>query len=162
MEILNNFWVALNTENEWLMSIIAIPLIFPEAYLSLLIFTSVLKIDFTKRQSLLYVLCVAIIGNLSLNLLPIPINTIINYILLFFVIKYLFKLPILKTLLAMIIPLFVYTIVGNLILNPIIKFFNISTFVSDKVPLPAFQEVHLQDFFQQHSEQEPFPDPLHS
>ena len=32
----------------------------------------------------------------------------------------------------------------------------------DKVPLPAFPEVHLQDFFLQHLEQEPFPVPYNS
>ena len=50
MEVLNNIWNALCTENVGLVTIITIPLIFVEMFLMLLLFTNLLNIKSTKKQ----------------------------------------------------------------------------------------------------------------
>lgn len=50
MELLNNIWTSLTTENEVLTSILFIPLAFIEAYVSSLLFLTVLNITYTKKN----------------------------------------------------------------------------------------------------------------
>lgn len=50
MEILNNIWLALTTENQLALNIVAIPLTFVEAIVSTLLFTTFLNIDATRKQ----------------------------------------------------------------------------------------------------------------
>ena len=135
MEILNNIWSALSTENPGLVRIILIPFTFLEAYIAFLLFTTFLKIEYTKFQKYLYVLTASIIGIISMQLLPAPLNTLINYILLFFIIRRLFNIPLFKTIIAMIMPFFTFSILGILILNPIIKAFSIELSLLDTIPL---------------------------
>ena len=135
MEILNNIWSALTTENEMLIKLILIPFTFLEDYLSLLLFCTFLKINYTKFQKYSYVISIGIISLISMNILPEPISTFINYMFLFFIIHKLFKLPIMKTVLAIIIPFCTFAIVGSLVFNPIIKIFHIEEFLSNNVPL---------------------------
>lgn len=135
MEILNNIWIALSTENETFMKILSIPLIMIEAYISLLLFTTFLKIEYTKKQRNLYIFGVSIIGLISMNIIPAPINTIINYIFLFFLIFILFKQSKIKTLLSLIIPFSMFSIIGLFILNPLLKILKIESTFLNTVPL---------------------------
>lgn len=135
MEILNNIWSALTTENEMLMKIILIPFTFLEVYLGLLLFSTLLKIPCTAKQRNIYVISFSISSILSMYILPAPINTLINYILLYLIIHNLFKLSNVKIILSIIIPFFIFGIIGTLILNPIIKLFNIEQVLVEKIPL---------------------------
>ena len=56
MEILQTIWNVLTSENERLTKIICAPLTFLEAYISMLIFLTILNIKTTKKQQVLYVL----------------------------------------------------------------------------------------------------------
>lgn len=49
MEMLSSIWSALSTENQMLVNILAVPLTFVEVWLSLLLFTSILKIETNKK-----------------------------------------------------------------------------------------------------------------
>ena len=63
MEILNNIWQAFSTENELLLNIIIIPIFFVEAFIIMVLFTNILKINTTKKQHLLFTIifgCVSI------------------------------------------------------------------------------------------------------
>lgn len=145
MEILNNIWTSLSTENETLMTFLSVPLIMVEAYISLLLFTTFLKIAYTKKQKYFYILAVGIVGIISMNLIPPPANTIINYFLLFFIIKNDFKISTLKTILSMIIPFFTFTILGSLILNTVIKSFGINFDLVTTVPI--YRIIYLSSLY---------------
>ena len=77
MEILNNIWVALTTENELWINVQSIPLTFIDAIVSMLLFTSILNIKSTRTQKIRYLLCTAILGILCTltmaNHLKIPV-----------------------------------------------------------------------------------------
>lgn len=135
MEILNNIWNALTTENANLVNIILVPFTFIENYLSFLLFTTFLNIKYNKKQEYLYVFITGIVGTISSTCIPAPLNTIINYILLFFVLLYLLKLSVIKTILAMLIPLCTFSICGMLVLNPFLKFFSINSSYLDTIAI---------------------------
>ena len=121
MEILNNIWTAISTPNEGLLSILFIPLIFIEAKLSLMLFTSLLNIKTTKKQRILYVFLAGTTSLITLNFVPIPFNSIVNYVIIFAIIYFIFKIGILKSLLSMIIPTMLVVLIGALTLNPFVK-----------------------------------------
>ena len=50
MEILNNIWVALTTENENLTKAIGLPFIIIEVTVSMLLFSAILNIKLDKKQ----------------------------------------------------------------------------------------------------------------
>ena len=50
MEILNNIWLALTTENEVLINILAVPFLLIETTVTMLLFTSLLNIKATKKS----------------------------------------------------------------------------------------------------------------
>ena len=135
MEILSNIWSALNTENELLVKIILIPFTFVEAYITFLLLSTFMKINCKSFKKNTYIFCVGVVSLFSMNFIPTPFNTLINYIFIFAVIKKLFNLSIHKTLLAVLIPFVTFAIVGTLVFNPVIKLFNIEEFLQDNIPL---------------------------
>ena len=56
MEIFQSIWTALTTPNEFLTNILSIPLAFLDAFVCMILFTTILNITTTRKQRLLYVL----------------------------------------------------------------------------------------------------------
>ena len=50
METLNTVWTALTTTNDELINIISIPMYFIDAYVVMILFTTILNIESTKKQ----------------------------------------------------------------------------------------------------------------
>ena len=55
MEILNNIWYALTTENELLLNLLCLPIFGVEAFLMLKLFTSIIKLEYTKEQQNIFI-----------------------------------------------------------------------------------------------------------
>lgn len=134
MEI-NNIWNALTSENPELVNLILRICTFIENYLSLNLFLSILNIESTRKQRILYVLVFSIIGILSSYFIPSPFNFIVNYISVFFIILFIFKLKTFKVIISMIIPLIVFALIGSLIINPYITIFNITYEQTEIIPI---------------------------
>lgn len=98
MEILNNIWVALTTENANLANLLVIPLGILEAFAYLLLFTSVLKITYNKKQALIFIICESIIGSLCSILIPKPYSNILSIIITPLIIIFVFKVNFLKSI----------------------------------------------------------------
>ena len=126
MELLNNIWTALTTPNETLMNIILVPGTIIEAFLSLLIFTTLLRINSSNKQKFLYVFFSCIISFITTTFVPSPINSIFNYICIFTIIYIIFKKSFLKSLLASLSPTIFFALIGSLITNPFLTLFDIS------------------------------------
>ena len=138
MEILQTIWNSLITENEQLAIIICTPLIFVEMYISLLLFTTILNINSNKKQTILYVLILGIIGLITIWTVPVPYNTFVNIIACPILVIFLFRTKILKAILAEIIPYIVFVVVGALTLNISVNILNIQSDVFLKIPLAKF------------------------
>lgn len=117
MEILQTIWSILTTPNESLAILICTPLIFIEMYVSMLLFTTILNIDTTKYQKIIYVLILGIIGLITAFTIPAPYNTFINILACPILVYFLFKTNLLKSILAEIIPYVVFVLLGSIVLN---------------------------------------------
>ncbi len=134
MEI-SNIWTALSTENPELVTLILHIAMFIESYLSLNLFLSIFNIESTRRQRLLYVLLFGFEGTISSLIIPSPYNLITNYLILFLIIYFIFKIQPLKVIFCMIVPFILFTLVGSLIINPYLTFFNITYEQIENIPI---------------------------
>ena len=135
MEMLNNLWVALTTENLVLTSILYIPLAFIEAYVSMLLFTSVLNIKTTKAQKIQYVLFAAILGIICTLFIPKPYSNIITLSVMPFAIMFIFKVKFLRALFAEFIPVICVTILEILLARLFLLLFGTGYEVCANIPL---------------------------
>ena len=124
MEILNNIWNALSTENELIIKLNSIPGSFIEAYLTFKLFTTLLKTNYSKKQLYVYVLPVSTVSIFCNFFLPEPFNVFINYAFIFILLLKYFKFNILQSIVAMVVPFAIFGLVSSLILNPFLKIFN--------------------------------------
>ena len=141
MELLNNIWNALTTPNETLINILSIPFTMIEVFLSVLLFTSLLKIQTQKYKKIIYVLLISFIGALATFVIPSPFNLVINYLLMFILIPIFFKTNLLKTFLSVLISSLSFALIGMFIMNPYLDLFNIS--YNDSLTIPIYRIIYV-------------------
>lgn len=125
MEILNNLWLAVSTPNEELTSLMMIPITFLENFLIMYLFISILNIESTKRQKYIYVALMSIVAFITTYLLTNPFNVFFNYFMMIALIYIVFKLSMLKSIIAAVSSVAVFSLVGFLVLNPYLTLFNL-------------------------------------
>ena len=135
MEILNNIWVALSTPNPELLNILYIPLSVIENFLIFLIFVSILKISYSKKQLFTYLLTMSIIVFLNLLFVPAPIKNFLNYFFMIILIYLIFRQSLLKSILVTVFSTLLFALVGTLITNPYLQILNISTTELSEIPI---------------------------
>ena len=136
MEILNNIWTALSTQNEGLVNILLLPCSFIENLIIMHLFIYLLNITtLAKKKKLIYLFVTSIITYLTLIIVPAPYNSFINYMVLFISIYFIFRLSILKTTFAIILPTIISALVGTLILNPFVKVINVEYGTAQFIPI---------------------------
>lgn len=141
MELLNNIWMALSTPNELIVNIITILANFVEVFFIFKIFTLLLNITYTKKQSLIYILSCSILGIISNFIFSSPINTIINYIVMFIFSYFTLKLSAIKSCLSVLLPIIIFALITTLIINPYLTIFNISS--NDLSIIPIYKIGYL-------------------
>lgn len=127
MEILNNLWLAVSTPNEELMNLILISITFLENFLTMYLFISILNIKSNKIQKLTYVISMSFISISFMYILPSPFNVFFNYFLMALLIFKIFKLSILKSIIAVVSSSLIFGIIGSLIANPYMTALHISS-----------------------------------
>ena len=135
MEILQTIWTALTTENEGIITLISIPLIFIEVFISMLIFTTLLNIDCTKKQKSLYVTLVSAFSIISRLLIPGPYNAFVNLIVMFLSILFILKTNILKGIVCLIVPFIIEALLESILAKVYFCIFNIDYLVGGNIPL---------------------------
>ena len=141
MELLNNIWMALSTPNELIMNIITVPANFIEAFFVFKIFTLILDVKYSKKQLFVYVILSALSGIFTTFVIPSPLNTIVNLICMFIFNFIIFRLSIIKTILAILLPTLIFALITTLIINPYITFLNITSL--DLSTIPAYKIGYL-------------------
>ena len=104
MEILQTIWTTLTTENEDMMNIICSPLTFLEAYITMLLFTSIIKIETTKMKNILYITIFSTIANITNIVVPMPYFTIVNTLAAPILVMIIYRTNVFKAILSEIIP----------------------------------------------------------
>ena len=141
MELLNNIWMALSTPNELITNLITILPCFIEVFFAFSIFTLVLNVHYSKKQCISYILLCSISAILTTFIIPNPLNTILNFILMLMFNFLIFRLSIIKTILAVFIPTITLALITTLIINPYLAFFNITS--SDLSNIPIYKIGYL-------------------
>ena len=135
MEILNNIWNALSTENELLINIISIPCTFIEIYLTFRLFAVILKTNYTKKQLYVYVISVSLVSIITSIIIPEPYNVFINYAFIFILLLKYFQFSIIQAIAAVIIPFAFFGLSNSLIMNPFLKIFKITFEIASTIPV---------------------------
>ena len=100
MQIFQTIWTAMTTQNETMVTVLCSPLYFIEAIVNMLLFTTVLNIQCSKKSKIIYVICISLLAIISRTLIPDPYGTFLNMLIIIFVIKFILKSTFLKALLA--------------------------------------------------------------
>lgn len=100
MEIFQTIWTALTTENELLSNIVCIPAYFIDAIVNMLLFTTILNINVSKKSKIIYIFAITIVAFISRTFIPNPYGSFVNMITFLLVVKFVFKTSILKCILA--------------------------------------------------------------
>ena len=137
MEILNNIWTALSTPNEFLMNSIYIISSIIEGFITTYSFLVILNINSSQKQRILYISTIALVSLFNIFIIPSPFNLFINYIVMIVLIHYIFKLSILKSILATICSVVILGITGSLFTNPYLSILHITS--EDLISIPIYR-----------------------
>lgn len=135
MEMLNNIWIALSTENVELVDFMLIILGFIESFLILMLFVNLLNIKCSRKQKILYIILSSLctLMNKWQNLGSFIF--IFSYLLQFLLIYQIFKQGFIKTLIALFVPSLIFALVTLLIVKVFTDFLNISFAQAESIPI---------------------------
>lgn len=135
IEILQTIWSSLTTENPTLTNIIGIPSIFLEVFISMLIFTTLLNIDGTKKQKWLYVLIVSIFSIISRFVIPNHFNAFINLLVMFLGILFIIKTTFFKGLACLVFPFIIEALLESIFANVYYEVFHVDYLIGGTIPI---------------------------
>jgi len=125
MEILQTIWNSLTTPNEFLITILGIPLIYLEAFIGMLFFTTILNINVSKKQKLIYVLIYGTISNIINFIVPTLYTFFVILIVWPIIIKLTLKTSVLKSILAEISTYAITIIFDFIVANTFLPMFGV-------------------------------------
>lgn len=139
LEILQTIWIALTTPNEGLTAIIfnkfGIPFVFIEITVNILLFTTVLDIKFTKKQYIMCLFSLFMLGCISNLILDKPYSSYLVMIVYPIIVHLILKTSILKSIFAEIIPTIVSVSLESLFAKSCLLLFNVSYEFTFDIPL---------------------------
>lgn len=135
MEILNNIWVALTTENTTIINIMLVLFLFIEMPLTMELFLTILNISANKKQKLTYLALTIPIGIVCVFLIPKPYSNIVTLISAPIIIMYVFKIKFLKALCAEFIPVICITVFETIVTRLFLIFFNCTYEMCAYIPI---------------------------
>ena len=135
MNFIQTVWNVLIGENKIVMDIICTPLTFIEIFLYMKLFLSIVNIDSTRKQRILFVMLFSIISLFNMYFGVMPYNNLINALVLPLLIILVFKTSILKGLLAEIITYIVVIVISASLLPLYTKIFNTTASATSLIPI---------------------------
>lgn len=135
MEIFQTIWTALTTQNEVLTNIIGVPCVYLEGFLYMLLFTTLLNIKATKKQKFIYVIIVSTFSIVSRFIIPDPIISYINIIMILLSIIFIFKTNIFKAIIALLFPMIIAVLIESIFTKVYYYIFGIDYLIGAKIPL---------------------------
>ncbi len=119
MEIFQAVLTALTTQNEIALAIVGFLSCFIDATVGMLLFTTILNIEATKKSKILYVITFSIVGFLIRTFIPNPYATFTNLLLSILLIKFILQTTWLKALFGE----FIITTVSSILELFVFRFF---------------------------------------
>ena len=100
MEIFQTIWTAITTPNETLSIILYFPVYFIDAIVNMLLFTTLLNIQSSKKSKIIYVIIMSLVAFCSRTFIPDPYGSFINIITFILIVKFILKTTWLKSLIS--------------------------------------------------------------
>lgn len=135
MEILNNIWTGLTTENAVLINILSVPLSLIEVTVTMLLFTVILNIQSSRKQKLVYIIVSTILSVLCTCCIPKPYSNIITLVGMPIIIMVIFKVSFMKGIFAEFIPVICITILEIIITRLFLILFNCTYEMCAYIPI---------------------------
>lgn len=135
MQFLNNIIMIINQDNSQFLNFLYITASLIEAYLTMSLFLICFDVKASKFQKFSYVVCISLLSVLSSNIIPEPYNIFINYTFMLILIKFIFKLTTLKSVISLALSTFVFSLLNILLQNPYMSLLNISLDMLLDVPV---------------------------
>lgn len=135
MKTLQNIWSILTSENQLFIDLNGIPCIFIEAYLYMLIFTTVLNIKSTTKKKILFVFSFSIISLLNTYFGIPPFNTFVNLISIPVLVLLIFRTSVLKAILSEIVLYVIALLFGTIIMTIYSAILRVPSSVTSIIPI---------------------------
>ena len=100
MEIFQTIWTALTTQNEVALYAVGFLSCFIDVLVNMLLFTTILDIQPTKKSKLIYVISMGLVAFISRTFIPDPYGTFLNLITGILLIKFVLKATWLKSFIS--------------------------------------------------------------
>ena len=126
MELLHNLWNIVSTEDENLTKYSILVFTFVEIYVTLKLATTILEINYTKKQRNIYMVVMSFLFVLSTIFIPSEISVFIHLLLTPAIFMLVFKTNIIKSILADILPMIISLIIESIYLKLCLIIFNIT------------------------------------
>lgn len=125
MEIIQTIWTALTTPNELATTILLFPMYFIDTLVNMLLFTTILDIKATKKSKIIYVFIMGLCAFISRTFITNPFSAFLNWIVGIILIKFVLKANIIKSIIAIFIPIIMSTVLELFMLQFYSKVLNI-------------------------------------
>ena len=140
MEILQNFWNAISTEDENLIRYVILCLSLIENYVMFKLFTTLLDINYSNKQKNIYFIIMFIYAIITGFLLPQKYGIFVTLFVIPITIKFTFKTSVLKSFLAEVIPLLITVLLEGIYIKLCLILFkinydNVANIIIYRVPI---------------------------
>lgn len=126
MQIFQTIWTAMTTPNDIALSIVGFLSCFIEASVNVLLFTTILNINTTRKSRIFYIISISLIAILTRLLIPDPYGIFVNMLLVIVLVKFILRATFLKALLSEFIMVALNSVLELFIFKFYQKVFNIS------------------------------------
>lgn len=135
MEIFQTIWTALTTPNAELTNLLIAPLAFIEIPIVMLLFTTFLNIETTKKQRYTYIFIVSFLSVISNLFIKKEYIVFTNMLIIPISVMCIFKVNILKGFFSLILPSIITILLDTIIAKICLLVFNISREYASIIPL---------------------------
>lgn len=135
MEIFQTIWTALNTESEMMIALFSIPFYFIEAFVNMLLFTTIFNIKTSKKVKLVFIVVISVIAYCSRTYIPSPYAVFVNIFLSILIIKFTLKTNLLIASLCEFIAIAMSSVLELFMLKFYLSVLNISYDMVMLIPL---------------------------
>ena len=135
MNTLQTIWSALTVPNPMLIKFISIPLTYLDALVGMLFFTSILNIEITNKQKLIYVIAYGTVASFITFIVPNSYALFVNIIVWPLMVYLILKTTLLKSILSEVITLVITSVLEFVFANIFLQFFNITSEMIMTIPI---------------------------
>ena len=141
MNTLQTIWSALTVPNPMLTKFISIPLTYLDALVGMLFFTSILNIEITNKQKLIYVIAYGTVASFITFIVPNSYAVFVNIFIWPLMVYFILKTTILKSILSEVITLVITSTLEFIISSVFLNIFHINYDILFSTPLYRISSV---------------------